>query len=139
MSGPFQKVRRASTSAHDIAGSRSRAMRLASSSMPAVSPGSRVIAKCDAREFASHAQQPGEFGRHGESVPSAISRWDGKSIPQVALTSTEQLVIDSQNERVVASRSCSLGKLAREAAIPIDKDLHPAWRVTPRNRFKRAD
>ena len=52
-----------------------------------------------------------------------------------SLTSTEQLVIDSQNERVVASRSCSLGKLAREAAIPIDKDLHPAWRVPPWDRL----
>ncbi len=65
----------------------------------------------------------GEPGRYREPVG------------EIALAPSEQLVVDRQHQRVASGVAGALRQLARERAIAIDEDLHPAHAVVVGRQF----
>jgi hypothetical protein len=125
-SGPLQWRRRSARSAHRFA-----------------PIGAHVVAEGHARQFVSHAPPPGRAARVVEPLARPEARGDRKAVDEVALALAQQLVVDGQHERVVAGCARTVGQLTREAAVPVDEDLHPAQpRVLRaqrlRQRFERA-
>src|SRR5439155_2055834 len=58
-----------------------------------------------------------------------------EAVAQVALALAEQLVVDGEDEAVIARRPGALDELAGEAAVAVDEDLHPARRRLGRRQL----
>ena len=97
-----------------------------------------IVAEGDASDLAAHAPQPLRLECHaGQSGNPETWRY-GEAIANVALAVAEKLIVDGQNECVIAGFRGALGELAGKCPVPVDEYLHPARRgSTGRNILER--
>ena len=93
-----------------------------------------VVAEGDPRQLPAHPPEPAGPGQGIGDPREARRRRDGEAVPQVALPVADELVVDRQDEAIVACRLRPLRQFPREAPVLVDEDLHP-----PRRGAGRGD